>query len=604
MMLWTVALLACKTEPVEIKPVIEPTDVEPSTGDTSERPTTDPTEGVTATIDDESVTAVDIAIESGYVDTFFGLQRGRTAVAADFDRDGDLDVFSGNPGDTSYILMNRTDGTGVARFEPGQILVEGPVAYWGGSANDADNDGDIDLYVTEGGNELPFPGLDHLYLNDGTGRFTDVSAESNIWLTDKAGAPFPTHHGGAVWWDMNLDARLDLFVNGVVLPATDVGKLSPADPTGRNGWLLSGPDGTYEPLFFEGQERFSTYHSSPIDFDNDGDIDLFENNNVGPSFLWKNLLKETGQLQFVDVTFPMSLGGSDMHYPMRTPWSSAAWDFNQDGWEDLIVFRRGDREPSEPVNHSDGHVMWINVQGQGFVEVGNHTGLNDFVIPRDHLEYGVMGGAIGDIDADGYPEIFSGNGAPVAGERDIMMWSTGVEPMDIGGYRVLVPKYVDGTALIDVPSPAESPDARYPYRTHGSFIADLDGDGLLELAVHNGGPADADRTQEPNRLFKFSFNEPKTWLRLALVGDGVAMSADALGARVRARVTDANGQSRWVYGTRRSNTAFCAQGEHDVFLGLDGATVVNQVIVNWPGVGDREIPVPPINQRVVVPYAP
>ncbi len=611
MLLLTVTLLSACTSS-EDGPVVL---VEPSSS--SSAPTAD-TSGSTSGDDDDSSTpgelwAEDVGYSSGYHDDFGGSwKRGRAAVVFDIDGDGDFDEFHGNPGDVSHMLINVST-PGNIRFEQGQILADGPV-MWGGTAGDYDNDGDPDLFITVGGNEQGGEGLDFLFRND-DGVLVDVSQESGVWATDNDGNPLLGYHASAFFWDMDRDGRLDLFSNHHVTPGAMVNRLQRGDALGINQWFSNNGDGTFRNIVAElGRfEQFSTRSSNAFDFDNDGDMDFYENNWIGPNFLWKNMLQETGTLSFVDVTEEMSLGGGDLRFPGdRGPQAAIPADLNQDGWEDLFVFRRDDKTAGEPEVHALGHLIWINMQGQGFVEVADHTNINvDFQAEkRSHYGIGVMGCQLGDVNADGIPDAIAGNGSPEQGEDDDLMVSIGLATVNIPGVgAVVVPQYESWSYLVNAPSPAEGhrhddfADNTYPYRTHGISMADFDGDGLYEIGAHNGGPfwGEDEQQQSPNQLWKFHFPTPPHYLRLDLRGDGVNVPRDPIGTRVRALVRGPEGE-RWVYATMRSATGFGAQNDRDVFLGLGQSTEVAELHLMWMDGTEQQVQVDTVDQRLRVDY--
>jgi hypothetical protein len=567
------------------------TTLQPPSTDAATSTESDTAPTATLTTEEGEIVVVDVAVPSGYLDEAFDeLKRGRAAVPGDFDGDGDFDMFVGNPGDTSYVLMNESDASGFA-FTPGQVLSESDV-FWGGVSGDIDGDGDVDLIVTYGGNETNYPGHDRVYLNDGTGHL-EAELGSGIEAVRPDGSLFPTYGASAHLWDLDLDGTLDLFVNRPVNPAPMVGNVPDGEPTGMNGFFQGFADGTFLDIGRElgMYDQWSTRSSTAIDFDNDGDQDLFENNWVGPNRLWRNELVETGELHFTEVTREFGLGGADLSWPKdKSSQAAIAADFNQDGFDDLIVFRRGEKEPGEPLSHSAGHLLWINVDGQGFVEVGDESGVNvDYVATRSHGNVGVMGCQVGDLDADGIPDVFAGNGSPEAGEANHLMVSTGfieISVTDVGD--VVVPTFESWSSLIDIPSEHDGVrhgdvTAFYPYRTHGTSFADLDNDGLYEIAVHNGGPThySDEVMQEPNRLFDIRFDSPRHWLRVVPVGDGVTVPIDAVGTRVSARVVDPDGSQRWIYARARSASGFGAQNDPDIFLGLGDAERVEEMVIDW-----------------------
>ena len=108
--------------------------------------------------------AIDTALKTSFQDTFGGHhKRGRALLAADFDLDGRLDFYVGNPGDKSFILRNTPTSDGGYQFVYVQTLLEGDLA-WGGGTSDFDNDGDYDIFITCGANEGI--GFDYMFRND------------------------------------------------------------------------------------------------------------------------------------------------------------------------------------------------------------------------------------------------------------------------------------------------------------------------------------------------------------------------------------------------------------------------------------------------------
>ena len=169
---------------------------------------------------------------------------------ADYDDDGDLDLFVANYAEEPNALY-RNEGNGRL-----QRVTEGPVAKdlapsLGGSWGDYDNDGDLDLFVA---NSLGFfqPVADILYRNDGQGGFKPVENAATL----QEGVS-----GGSSWADIDLDGDLDLLVVGYA---------------GPNRVYVNDGDGGLEPLaetFPLDLAHFSTGHGW-ADFDDDGDLDL------------------------------------------------------------------------------------------------------------------------------------------------------------------------------------------------------------------------------------------------------------------------------------------------------------------------------------------
>jgi hypothetical protein len=547
-----------------------------------------------------SFQVADIGLTSGFQDTQFGhLQRGRALVAADFDLDGRVDFFVGNPGDQSYILLNQSDEKGV-KFQLGPTLLDGTLA---GSAvaADYDNDGDPDLFVGVGG--LEGIGYNVLFENRWieSGRtqlsFLDVTDAAGVAgpVAKPGGPPVPVATYGIAAADFDRDGWVDFFAS-VAINRETLRALK-----GRNILWRNNHDGTFSDLTDGsglGATREDTRFSSWIDFDNDGDPDLYENDMEGFNHLWKNQLVETGSATFVDATRKLSPPGENLACPWES-FDSAVADFNNDGWQDLIVFMRwtGGEVPTCP--YPPGNAIFMNMEGHGFKNVGPEAGMVPFIRDR-----GVMGCQVGDLDADGSPDVYIGNGAPMdngnpnGGQFDELFMST-QSPGNLPTFR-------DESAKINFAAPEQS-GIRYPYfpyRTHGTAFVDVSGDGLPEIAVSEGGPAASPNyVREPDRLFQLTITPAPHWLRIQPVGDGERVSRDAIGTRVAATVS--RGSKTWtVWGTLSGGSCFSSQNGPDVFLGLAEADRIDSLEVDWPdGTVETITSGLSLDSHVVVDYA-
>jgi len=293
----------------------------------------------------------------------FGASGGRPNAWADYDGDGDLDLFVGFLGRPNRLYRNdRGVFVDVATEVGVADLEETRAVAWG----DYDGDGDLDLYVGFG----DVGSANRLYRNEGGERFVDVAAEVGLdhsgetrqssWIdydgdgdldlfvafrsgpnmlfrndgnlftdvTESAHIGDPRRTVGVAWFDMDGDADLDLFV---------------ANQNGdEDGFYRNLGDGTFEDVAAElgmnqpgRTEDQGSVGVAVSDYDNDGDLDLFVAS-YGPDVLWQN----QGDGTFVNVA-PGSVLAEDHHSV------AAAWgDFDNDGWVDLYVgtFRAGDPE--------------------------------------------------------------------------------------------------------------------------------------------------------------------------------------------------------------------------------------------------------------------
>ncbi len=179
--------------------------------------------------------------------------RGSMGLAAgDYDADGDIDIFMSHWVDEENTLyrnlLKEDPSSGHIRFVDesySAMLAEASIKQigWGTSLFDYDNDGDLDIFVTNGSTfqELNQPErlitqADALYRNDGDGSFTEVSKSTGI-------TELPTRVGrGATFGDYDNDGDVDIFIVNNHAPPT----LLRNDGGNRNGWLhvqLIGTDG-------------------------------------------------------------------------------------------------------------------------------------------------------------------------------------------------------------------------------------------------------------------------------------------------------------------------------------------------------------------------
>ena len=172
--------------------------------------------------------------------------------AGDYDGDGDTDLFMSHWIDEENALyrnlLKEDPSSEHIRFVDesySAMLAEVSIKHigWGTALFDYDNDGDLDIFVTNGSTfqelndpEVLIPQADALYRNNGDGTFTDVSESTGI-------ATLPTRVGrGATFGDYDNDGDVDIFIVNNYAPPT----LLRNDGGNRNGWLhveLVGIDG-------------------------------------------------------------------------------------------------------------------------------------------------------------------------------------------------------------------------------------------------------------------------------------------------------------------------------------------------------------------------
>lgn len=296
---------------------------------------------------------------------------GISAVFADVDGDGWLDLYLANyltylpekeseqnpgayPGPLAYAgeanVLYRNLGNG--RFE--DITQKAGVHAPGHramsvSAFDCDRDGDTDLYVSN--DDTP----NHLWLNDGQGRFREAGLELGVAFNSIGEAPGSMN---AAIGDANGDGLPDLFITRL----------------GYGSLYLRTPRGFYDDRMWASglgllTQRYVGWGGVFLDFDNDSDLDLGIAN--GDAFVLEGttalLLENQGQARFADA----SEKGSAFFRTRINGRGNAVLDYDNDGRLDLLVTALADRAFLLRNRHPAGH-HWLKLQLEG--ARGNRSG--------------------------------------------------------------------------------------------------------------------------------------------------------------------------------------------------------------------------------------
>jgi hypothetical protein len=292
----------------------------------------------------------------------------RGACWGDFNGDGFVDLYIGGYEDwdagityPDMMLMNERGKSFKLAWSEVRYRARGVTAC------DFDQDGDLDVYVS---NYRLQPNV--LWLNDGTGKLQDVAAAYNALATSPG---FDGGHSiGAAWGDFNNDGLFDLFA----------GNFAHQDDRGdqpKSRFLRNlGPEKGHH---FEDLGTCGVYYqesyASPAagDCDNDGDLDLFFTTVYGvASFGRKNypvLYRNDGNFAFADATATAGLAE-------LAPTYQAAWaDFNNDGNLDLVsagrlfqnMGNRGNHWLKVRLNGDGNRVNWSAVGAQVRIKLGD-----------------------------------------------------------------------------------------------------------------------------------------------------------------------------------------------------------------------------------------
>ena len=319
---------------------------------------------------------------------------GMGAAAADFDNDGFPDLLVTAVGRVT-LYRNRGDGTFTDVTAKAGLKANG----WPVSAGwfDYDNDGDLDLFIVNycvwnpatepycGDKKAGYRTYCHpkfydplpnsLWRNNGDGTFTDVSVESGI-------AAHPGKGMGLAFADYNNDGRMDVFVANDTTPNS----LFRNDGNGRFREVAL-PAGV---AITDDGKMLSSMGVEWRDFDGDARPDLFITALINETF---PLFRNSGDGLFQEATYRAGLGASTLRY---SGWSLGAYDFDNDGWRDIVT-ANGDVQDNTEVyssRQSKQQNLLLRNRGNGWFAAV------PFGEPALH-----RGAAFGDFDGDGRVDI-------------------------------------------------------------------------------------------------------------------------------------------------------------------------------------------------------
>ncbi len=417
---------------------------------------------------------------------------------ADLDNDGDPDV----------IALGRSDGligiyenSGTGNFTD-RSSGNGAPLFPGASglaSADYDNDGDLDLYITN----VFGPNL--LLRNDGAFTFTDT--------TVAAGVGDGAQGEGPSWGDYDGDGWLDLYLPNY--------SITPSANPGPNRLYRNQGDGTFvDVLAATGMDGDGyTFQARFLDYDEDGDADLYISNDRCVDTAITNRLWRNDGGTFTEVTSASQTGACIFSMGV------AVGDFDRDMTQDLYATNLPFGNPLY-LNQGNGTFTESSVLA-GVVSLATGWGANFFDFDNDtHLELFVCN--------DGWPNrMYNHDGS----------WPC-----------------VDQATAYGVTSTA--------YNSFGSAVADIDGDGDLDLLVSN--------RLAKIELFVNKQGELNNWIKFRVVGE--APNRFAVGAKVRI-LTGVIEQVREIH----SGTSYKSQDELPVHFGVEPATVIDEIEVIWPG---------------------
>ena len=485
----------------------------------------------------------------------------------DYDGDGDLDIYLVNGAiqtedgqdQTPHNVLYRNDGDNTFTDVTNEAGI-GSTAYGVGAAvSDYDNDGDIDLYVTNFGE-------DQLYRNNGDGTFTDVTTHARVgnsnWGTSCAFA------------DVDNDGHLDLYVANYAAytPENDIRceerrvhvYCGPhAYPAVHDTFYKNNGDGTFTDMsaLFRPSDLMPQHGLGVTfgDYDADGDADLYVANDQDPNFLFQNNGNGNFLPNFSEVALISGVCYNDMgkeEAGMGTDFG----DYDNDGWLDLTVSNYQTETNTVYHNH-DGTFFTDNTITSGIAEV-----------THGYLGWGIK---FFDYDNDGYQDIFVANGHLMDNinllEKHVTYPQRNLLFRNLGDGRfVNVMSETDGLALEKV--------------SRGAAIGDYDNDGDLDILVTNCN-------QRPD-LLQNAIGNRNNWIQIQVVGQ--KSNRSGIGAKIKV-VTGTHVQ----YWEVQSGGSYLSFHDLRAHFGVGKAEQIDLLEIRWlNGHIDRGTHLP-VNRRFI-----
>ena len=517
---------------------------------------------------------------------------GNGLAVADIDGDGLTDIYFVNQAGPSELWKNLGSGRFQNFTSEAGVAVPGRIAV-AASFADVDNDGDQDLFVTtvRGGNLL--------FENDSRGRFRDVTAESNVGLS--------AHSSGSVFFDYNKDGLLDLLV-------CNVGRYT-SDAKGAHGEYVGLPDAFSGHMYPERSERPVLYQNlgkhrfrdvttaanlrpegwcgdaAVADLNQDGWPDIYFLNMMGANHYFENQQGKT----FVEKT--------KSYFP-KTSWGAMGvkfFDYDNDARLDLFVTDMHsdmvenvgpelETRKAKPWAESFlmgpvdsfvfGNSLYRNLGGGKFNEVSDAMGVEN---------YWPWGPSIGDVNADGWDDIFiaSSMNFPFRyGINSLLLNNKGKKFLAAEFMLGVEPRRTTYTPWFQLNCAQLPPDPRNLMRP---MCANQSGQVTVMAPAGSRAGCCSISTMTATLILSpaisirrrrfLSATWPRfarsSWLKVQLIG--ASSNRDGLGALVK--VETAHGSYTKQYDGK---SGYLSQSSLPLYFGLGDDTAVSRVEVRWP----------------------
>ncbi len=462
------------------------------------------------------------------------------SIVDDFDQDGYLDIVTSCWGlnEPMHYYHNNVDGTfsdrsaasGLSEIRGGLNLIQA----------DYNNDGFTDILVLRGAWMKEMGKQPKTLLrNNGDGTFTDVTVKSGLLSFH------PTQT--ATWADFNNDGFVDLFIGNETV--------SPDFPH-PSELFINNQDGTFTNVAEAAGCALTGFMKgvASADYDKDGFPDIFISQLDGKKVLLKNRGLKSKIPSFENATQSAGLNG----LPTFT-FTTWFFDYDNDGWPDIFASGYGTNTTMAAVEAAQSLGRGVPLMSQMNLYHNNHNGTFTDVTEEAGLNKAVfaMGANFGDIDNDGWPDMYFGTGNP--------------------DFTSLVPnklfKNTGGRRFADVTAAAHVGNLQ---KGHGVSFADIDNDGNQDIYIETGGAMPGDTYY--NALYVNPGQNNNRWISVTL--QGTKSNRAAIGAHIEVRFTE-NGKQRSVFLDENSGGSFGCNPLRKQ-IGVGQATIIDKLIITWP----------------------
>jgi len=442
----------------------------------------------------------------------------------------------------------------------GGLIVNDDRYSEGSSWGDVNNDNYLDLFVPDAFSDK----TNLIFINNSDGSFSTVTTGPIV--TDVS-----TSSGGS-FGDFNNDGNLDLFVQNYFGNNNHfyLNQGNAIFSKVTTGIIVS--DGGY------------SFNSSVVDFDNDGNLDIFVDNGA---------FTNTGENNFLyqgngDGTFNKIISGEIVNDGEQSV--SSGWcDYDDDGDIDLFVangatfnytgidnflYRNNNDSTFTLINdgivvndlgNSTG-VSWGDYDNDGDFDlfVANWGGENNFLYQNNgdttftKITTGIVvndgghsvAGAWGDTDNDGDQDLYVTNDY---NENNCFYDNNG----DGTFTKIIIGEFVNDGG-----------------RSNGATWSDYNNDGFLDLFVPNG-----QQPSQSNFLYRNNGISGYNWINIKCVG--IPSNTSAIGTKLKAKAI-IDGQPVWQLNQVSGQTGFNAQNSFNAEFGIGDALVVDSILIIWP----------------------